>query len=174
MEQVALAEVYGKAIEKGQRQQVRGILSDVVPGLLDITLLTELGQPLLYLEYKDHALPVAVAGEGIQTLLRLCLELASRPDGVVLLEEPEVHLHPGAILQSARAILAAVRRGIQVFISTHSLELIDTLLAETNDEAEREKISVFGLKLDGGCLKSYRLSGPQASLMRTQIEDDLR
>ena len=45
------------------------------------------------------------------------------------MEEPEVHMHPGAIRQCARAILAAVRRGIQIVLSTHSLELIDALLS---------------------------------------------
>ena len=36
--------------------------------------------------------------------------------------------------QTARVILAAVRRNVQVILTTHSLEFIDVLLAEANDE----------------------------------------
>ena len=50
-----------------------------------------------------------------------------------MLEEPEVHEHPAAMRQSARAILAAIRRDIQIILSTHSVELIDALLAEAHN-----------------------------------------
>jgi AAA15 family ATPase/GTPase len=84
-----------------------------------------------------------------------------------------VHQHPGAIRQSARAILAAVRRQIQVILTTHSLELIDALLAESSDE-DLAKLSLYRLQLQGGALKSSRLPGPDIAFARTTIEDDLR
>ena len=43
--------------------------------------------------------------------VRFSLELAASGDGVALLEEPEVHQHPAAMQQTARVIMAAVRRG---------------------------------------------------------------
>jgi predicted ATPase len=167
-------DLYSEVVIQGGRKEVKAIIGEVVPGLHDITLLTENALPLLSLEFEDRALPVAMAGDGVQTLLRFGLELASRSDGVVLLEEPEVHQHPGAIRQSAKAILAAVRRDIQVIISTHSLELIDALLAEMKDDAELEILSVYGLRLQDGCLKHYRMPGEEVSFSRVQIANDLR
>jgi predicted ATPase len=108
-----------------------------------------------------------------EALLRLSLELASSGGGVALLEEPEVHQHPGAIGQSARAILAAVRRHIQVVLSTHSLELIDALLAESS-ASDLAGLTVYRLQLQEGLLKSSRLPGPDIAFERTTIEDDLR
>lgn len=70
-------------------------------------------------------------------------------------------------------ILAAVRRGLQVILSTHSLELIDNLLSEFQEE-ELDNLSVFGLKLNDGCMKSYRLNGKQVQTARTLIQEDLR
>jgi AAA15 family ATPase/GTPase len=70
-------------------------------------------------------------------------------------------------------MLAAVARGIQVFVTTHSLELIDSLLSEAKAE-DLDKISIYRLQLQDGILKSYRHGGTEASRARTQIEDDLR
>ncbi len=115
----------------------------------------------------------------------------------MLLEEPEVHMHPGAIRQCARAILAAMRRKIQIVLSTHSLELIDALVGESSD-ADLRQLSLYRLQLQAGVpklpprpeggpglgsweivklagtLKSSRLSGPDVAFARTEIQDDLR
>ncbi len=172
--QAPLHQLYTKTVEQGRRKEARAIIAEVVPGVSDIEILTEGDSPIIYLVYEDYSVPAALAGDGIQSLLRLSLELASRPDGVVLLEEPEVHQHPGAIRQSARAILAAIRRGIQIVITTHSLELIDALLAEARDDEELEKLAVYRLQLKEGCLRSHCVPGPDVAFARTQIGDDLR
>lgn len=172
--QAPLHQLYSQTVQQGQRKLAYEIISDVVPKLSLIEILTEGDAPVIHLVYDDYAVPAALAGDGIHALLRLSLELASRPNGVVLLEEPEVHQHPGALRQSARAILAAIRRGIQVVLTTHSLDLIDFLLSETQNEEELNKISVRRLQLKNGCLKSSNLSGSEAALARAEIEDDLR
>jgi predicted ATPase len=90
-----------------------------------------------------------------------------------LLEEPEVHQHPGAIRQTARAILAAVRRGIQVILTTHSLELIDALQGECLD-ADLARLSLYRLQLKDGILTHSRVAGPDIAFQRTTVEVDLR
>lgn len=97
-----------------------------------------------------------------------------RPGGVVLLEEPEVHQRPRAIHQSAKAILAAVRREVQVVLSTHRLDLIDALLSEMQSDDELKKLSVYSLRLKDGCLKRFRVAGSDVAFQRVQIGDDLR
>lgn len=47
-----------------------------------------------------------------------------------MVEEPEVYQHPRSIRQQARALLAAMRRGVQLVVTTHSLELIDEVVSE--------------------------------------------
>jgi len=171
--QPALHALYTKTVEQGRRQQAKAIIVEVVPYAKDLEILTEANQPIIHLVFDDHSVPIALAGDGIYSLLRISLELASRPGGVVLLEEPEVHQHPGAIRQTMRSILAAVRRDIQVILTTHSLELIDCLLAESSEE-DLERLSLYRLQLDNGALVSHRMSGAEVSFARTQIENDLR
>ncbi len=171
--QAPLDELYSRTTRTGRQGEVRAIIAQLVPNLQDLRILTEAGKPILYLEYEDCAVPVALSGDGIHALVRVALELASRPAGVVLLEEPEVHQHPGAIRQTMRAVLAAVRRDIQVILTTHSLELIDALLAESSDD-DLQRLSLYRLQLEDGRLISVRMPGPDVAFSRHEIEDDLR
>ena len=171
---VPLTDLYSEIVERGRKKEVSALLSQVVLGYEDLVILTEGNKPYLSIVLNDHSIPNEITGEGIQALLRLSLELASRPGGIVLLEEPEVHQHPGALRQSAKAIWAAIRRGVQVVISTHSLEFIDTLLSEVQTQEELDQMSVFRLLLKEGCLSSSRIAGSDIAFSRTEIGDDLR
>jgi hypothetical protein len=168
-----LHELYTKAVQQGRRKEALGIVSEVFPGVNNVEILTENGEPILHFVFADYSVPATLAGDGIQSLLRPSLELAASGGGVALLEEPEVHQHPGAIRQSARAILAAVRREVQVVLTTHSLELIDALLAESLD-GDLARLSLYRLQLKDGYLKSSRLAGADIAFARMTIEDDLR
>jgi AAA domain, putative AbiEii toxin, Type IV TA system len=169
----SLPDLYTLVAERGLTKQAMSVITDLLPDVLDIKILTQQGQPIVYVDYKNGAQPLSLTGDGVRVLLQQSLELAAPAGGAVLLEEPEVHLHPGAIRQSARAMLAAMSRGIQVILTTHSLELIDSLLSEAKTE-ELDKLSFYRLQLQSGILKSYRHTGTEASRARTQIEDDLR
>ena len=132
---LSLAELYTLVAERGLTKQAKSIVMDLMPDLQDIEILSPQGRPTVYLNYKNAgSMPVATVGDGIRLLLRQSLELAAPTGGVVLLEEPEVHMHPGAVRQSARAMLSALAYRIQVFVTTHSLELIDSLLAEVGSK----------------------------------------
>ncbi|HLK55449.1 MAG TPA: AAA family ATPase [Chthonomonadaceae bacterium] len=170
-----LPQLLTEVLVQGSEETVNSLVKELIPNATGLRILVDSSNaPLVHLQFSDHAVPVAVTGDGLQTLLRLSLELLAFPGGVVLFEEPEVHQHPRAIYQSGRAIFAAVRRGIQVIIATHSIDLIDSLLAEVKSDEELARISVFRLALQEGCLRSSRLTGSEAISLRTTIEEDLR
>ncbi len=168
-----LHRLFTEAVREGRRDEARSIVTDLIPHAKNLEILTEADKPIVHVVFEDHSVPVAFAGDGVYSLARLSLELASRASGVVLIEEPEVHQHPAAIARSVRAILGTVRRGIQIFITTHSLEFIDCLLAEAPN-GDLEKLSVYRLALDQGELRNVRIPGPEVAFLRTEIEDDLR
>lgn len=165
--------LYTKAVEQGRRNDAIGIVTEVFPEVTNVEILTENGKPILHFVFADYSVPATLCGDGIQSLLRLSLELAASGGGVALLEEPEVHQHPGAIRQSAKAIIAAVRRNIQVILTTHSLELIDALVTESLDK-DLEQMSLYRLVLQDGILKHSRVNGPDIAFQRTTVEVDLR
>ena len=163
-----------EAIQQGRREAVREILQSLIPGLNELTILTEGNNPYVALEYSDRAIPASLSGSGIHQLLRESLELASRPDGVALMEEPETNKHPAAIFQTAKVIFAAVRRGIQVILATHSLELIDALIEQVVTQEELKMVSLFRLQLRDGCLQAVQMSGKSIAESRFEIESDMR
>jgi energy-coupling factor transporter ATP-binding protein EcfA2 len=168
-----LHQLYTRIVEHGLHKEAIAVIAALVPGVQDIQILAEGDVPVVYLIFGGYAVPAALAGDGIRLLLHLSFELATQPGGLVLMEEPEVHMHPGAIRQCARAILAAMRRKVQIVLSTHSLELIDALLAESS-AVDLEQFSLCRLQLQQGSLKASRLPGPEVAFARTEIEDDLR
>lgn len=169
-----LPTLYTNTVTQGHREHVLELIQEVIPGLRSMEILvTPRNEPVLHLVFRNGSVPVALAGDGIRTMLRLSLELATRPQGLVLIEEPEIHQHPRALHQSAKTLLASVRRGLQVVLSTHSLELIDALLLEATQE-DLQRFSVYRLKLNEGELVSSRLSGDGLAFARAQIEEDLR
>ena len=164
------------AYQRGRRdkrvvEQVRGM----VPGMEDVRILTEgdRGTPVVHLVLADRTVPVTLAGDGIHALLRVCFELASLDAQLVLLEEPESHQHPAAMRQTAWAIVNAVREGMQVVLTTHSLELLDGFLAESSPE-DIDRLSVYRLQLIDGKLVAVAVPGRDVAFARGQIEEDLR
>lgn len=69
---------------------------------------------------------VEANGAGIREALRIVLDLELRNPQLVLIEEPEVHLHPGL----ARVVANYLRQKsteIQMFVTTHSTEFVDSV-----------------------------------------------
>lgn len=67
---------------------------------------------------------VEANGAGIKEALRIILDLELQAPSLALIEEPEVHLHPGL----ARVLATYLReksRTIQIFITTHSTDFVD-------------------------------------------------
>jgi energy-coupling factor transporter ATP-binding protein EcfA2 len=171
--QQSLPDVFSEAVTQGRRQTAKEIIRAIIPGLENLEVLTDAGNPVVHLVFHDHSVPVESSGDGVMALVRLALELAARPDGTVLIEEPEVHEHPGAIRQSAKAILEATRRNIQVLLSTHSLDFIDALVAAATPE-DLSKMCAYRFALEAGDLRTTAIPGTEVARLRGEIGEDLR
>ena len=68
---------------------------------------------------------VQVNGSGIREALRLVLDLEFEQPEILLVEEPEVHLHPALEIAMMRH-LKAESLTTQVFLTTHSTNFLDT------------------------------------------------
>ena len=68
---------------------------------------------------------VEVNGSGIKEALRLLLDIEFEEPNLLLVEEPEIHLHPGMETTMLR-YLREVSRDRQMFVTTHSTNFLDT------------------------------------------------
>ena len=90
--------------------------------------------------------------------LILFLKYVVQPGDLLILEEPESHLHPAAQLQMARGIARLVNAGVRVLITTHSSDFkgqIDNLLSMSN--VSRETAESQGLEPED-CLQPEQVS----------------
>jgi len=68
---------------------------------------------------------VQVNGAGIREALRLILDYELNRPNILLVEEPEIHLHP-ALETSMMRYLKSIGKDCQIFITTHSTNFLDT------------------------------------------------
>lgn len=132
---------------------------------------SEAGRSFL-MKVDGNGVPLAASGDGARALVRGALEIVSATSGVILYEEPELHLHPGAQRELAQVMCDAIGRGVQLVISTHSLELIDYLLAGMRDALG--KVAVFRTDIRDGVHRVTRVAGEDAAKVRSDIDEDLR
>jgi predicted DNA-binding protein with PD1-like motif len=169
----SLADTYTLAAEQGRRAEVEALVAELVPDVKHVEIMSRGGKATVYLTYADASRPAALAGDGVQLLLKMGLELASLSGGVALLEEPETHLHPAAIGIAAKTSLVAMRRGVQIIATTHSIDMIDAIVAGAT-ASDLNKLSLCRLRLTDGQLACSCLSGPDVAFSRSDIQDDLR
>ena len=88
----------------------------------------------------SYALPVIVA-----LLLGSIIE-----NSLVMIENPEAHLHPRGQVEIARLISLCVRSGTQVIIETHSDHLFDGIRIQAKNSTDGffSKIKVYWFELD--------------------------
>ena len=110
-------------------------LQDSVKSLLDVSVdafeidiansrsrTTSVGPRAAEMDIDDFL--VELNGSGIREALRIIIDIELKLPGLVLIEEPEVHLHPG-LEKVVHSYLLEKSLETQVFIATHSTNFID-------------------------------------------------
>lgn len=79
--------------------------------------------------FKDGSeVPYSFMGDGFKCLVGLLFQI-SKSNKIILLEEPENHMHPAYIKETIKYIINfSKENNIQFFITTHSLDFLDMLL----------------------------------------------
>lgn len=86
--------------------------------------------------------PLGAFGDGVKKSLSMLLPLASVRNGALLIDEFEVGIHYSVLEEVLTGlIIAAQRFNVQLFLTTHSLEAIDTLMAACEKAGEQDFIT---------------------------------
>lgn len=82
----------------------------------------------------------------------VCALLLTKPGGLVVVENPEAHLHPRGQSYIGRLIARAALAGVQVIIETHSDHLLNGIRvgARLDDDYEHGEFKVFYVSADSG------------------------
>jgi energy-coupling factor transporter ATP-binding protein EcfA2 len=147
----------------GEMGATQRLLQGLDRRISGIELLTPRGEPEIYL--RDDVLglaPLSAFGDGIRRALLYAVSLAEAAHGVLLVDEIETAIHVSALEKVAGWLFAACREhGVQLFMTTHSLEAVDAILAA--DTTEQEDIACFRLE-----------RGPERTTVKRYGEDLLK
>lgn len=90
------------------------------------------GRVLVKLE-DDCWFSLMKLSDGMKHALRILLQLASCRDGdILVIDEPELHLHPGAVKRLRRVLIdTSNEKDIQIICSAHSPLFVDSVFADT-------------------------------------------
>ena len=87
---------------------------------------TREGGFVLALMLANTTVEVDALGDGARMAFMLASTLALASNTAILIEDPEVHQHPGGLATLMRFALKLAKEGkLQLFISTHSVELVN-------------------------------------------------
>ena len=94
--------------------------------------------------YTDEFLPVNV-GFGITYVLPVILSiLKAKPNDILILENPESHLHPKAQSKIGSLVAYAAQSGVQIFLETHSDHIINGIrVAVKKEKLDKKNVNFF-------------------------------
>ena len=123
---------------------------------------------------EKYQVPYEFVGEGFKTLLGLLWELWEDTPELLLLEEPETHMHPRYVHEFVHWFVDVVRdRGVQVFLTTHDIDTIRSFFdfVEPSQKAFlREEFRL--LQMDQTLPESYDYD--EAESLSKELQTDLR
>lgn len=106
------------------------LLTSKITNIINLNIKTEDGEIVAY--KKNDKLPIRLENlaTGIKSFVLLLLLIEKgyiAKNTLLVLDEPEVHLHPKWQLEYARIIVKLVKNGIKVLVATHSPYMIEML-----------------------------------------------
>jgi predicted ATPase len=94
----------------------------------------------------DHVVDLTSVGVGVSQLLPvIVLCLLAKPGQVVILEQPELHLHPLMQQKLADFLLVCTQSGRQIIVETHSEHLVNRLRRRAVEDSSNSTSALVGL-----------------------------
>ncbi len=113
--------------DRGCKQRLAERLGDFAEGFEDLVVVPEGGRLQLYLQERSGSIPARRLSDGtLRYLCLLAILLDPQPPPIVVIEEPELGLHPDVLPGLADLLVAASER-TQLILTTHSTQLVDAL-----------------------------------------------
>lgn len=116
--------------EKGSLYRLaRTLEKELIEGQIMVSTPKREHYPEIRYLYKDKKIPLPRASSSVSELapLILYLKYIVEPGDILIIEEPEAHLHPRNQRVLAKFLVRLVRKGVKVIVTTHSEFLVEQL-----------------------------------------------
>jgi len=111
------------------------------PDAEDLTYMPFAGSYMLAVKLSRTTVPIDSLGDGARMAVLLASIASTIEDTALLLEDPEVHQHPKGLGTLMKFLLSVARkRRLQLFITTHSIELVNIIRKLCDKEGLRLRL----------------------------------
>lgn len=166
-------ELYESVVSNRKIFEAVNLLSKELPYIEDIRNIR--GSLHILSAQKKKPIPLSSMGDGFVALLKIYFLTALCENGIVTLEEPETSQHPTFLNLMARGIVNSSSL-VQFFISTHNLELLESILKIAEKKSKLANVNVIRLFRKRGKtdIQIETLTGKTAKEEIDTIGTDLR
>lgn len=136
-----------QVLEERLKPEVVRLMKNLAPDVEDIEIRSPQGRGAVIHLYhsKIGHVPLAVEGDGMRRALAFASASVQAKGGILLLDEIETALHPDALANIFRFLVdTCQQQGVQLFVSTHSLEAVDAMLSSVGEHSD-----LVGYRLPG-------------------------
>ncbi|MCD6372247.1 MAG: ATP/GTP-binding protein [Thermococcus sp.] len=121
--------LYSYAYERKVSKKAVNVLKSAYPEVDGFSPLIKEDRWVLHVETQYGVHPYYLMGEGFKNAMIIAFLSALLKDGYLLIDSAEAFHHPKSLKIMAQTLIrGATENNVQVFLTTHSLELIDMLL----------------------------------------------
>lgn len=148
------------------KRRLRELLAEVAPGFTDFEVVPEGGQLRLFLTEGERNVPSHRLSDGtLRYLALITILLDPGPAKLVIIEEPELGLHPD-VLPTLRDLLVEASARFQLIVTTHSTQLVDAMTehADAVVVCEKEGSTSRMTRLDAEQIDRWRQFGSLGAL----------
>ena len=133
-----LVDIHGKVVEMGRFKILLDFLKESFDEAIESIELTNIGGMMRFLvksRYNDTPLELTKYGEGLQRIFEISLYMLYCANGCIFIDELDSAIHKNLLGDFVSFIdRLSQEYNVQVFISTHSKECVNTLSAKINPE----------------------------------------
>jgi len=135
-----ISRLHDLSIESNKINKTLENLRGKIPYFQDIRK-TDFGLQI-FVKGQNNPLPLSSMGDGFNSLLKLTFMNNFLNNGTIILEEPEISLHPGFLFILCEAMMSNSKES-QFFISTHSIDFIKTILKVSEWSKQLDNIQII-------------------------------
>ena len=140
-----------KMVKDSEVSNVPEVLLDEVKAIMGGSIKEEKNMGILKLRYvsadKEIDIPIEDAATGLKTfayLYRLIENGHITPETVLIIDEPEVHLHPKWVVEFARILVHLHKQvGVKILLASHDPDMVAALQSIGEKEELGEKLNFY-------------------------------
>lgn len=177
-----LKNVSNEIIKKGKKKELINLLKIFDKDVISLEMIEEQKKIVPYIEHKKLGLmPLSTYGDGLKKVLLLGSSIIKAENGVLLIDEVETAIHIDALVEVFKWFVKACNKyKVQVFMTTHSIEIIDSILESQKDLDNtsflKDSLRIITIKnsTEGEKTKARILNGLEAYDSRIDFGMELR